>query len=58
MKDGIYFDVIAIKDNKEYPIKRIDTKDLSNELINSMFDGLSRIMGIPEEAIKEHREKS
>ena len=56
MKDGIYFDVVAIKDGVEYSVKRISASDVSKELVNSLMNGLGTVLGISEEDIKECEE--
>lgn len=57
MKDGIYFDIVTIKDRIEYPVRRINVTDVDKILTNSMLDGLSEVLGISENDIKEYREK-
>ena len=56
MKDGIYFDIVAIKDGAEYPVKRVSVLEVSKILTNSLMDGLGKALDVPEEAIKEYRE--
>lgn len=57
MKDGIYFDIITIKDGVEYKGRRISVLDTTKLLTNSLMDGMSKVLGISEEDIKEYREK-
>lgn len=55
MKDGIYFDIITIKDGVEYKGNRISILDITKILTNSVMDGMSRILGISEKDIEEYR---
>lgn len=55
MKDGIYFDIITIKDGVEYKGNRISILDATEILTNSLMDGMSRILGISEKDIEEYR---
>ena len=55
MKDGIYFDIITIKDGVEYKGNRISILDTTKILTNSVMDGMSRILGISEKDIEEYR---
>ena len=55
MKDGIYFDIITIKDGVEYKGNRISVLDTTKILTNSLMDGMSRILGISEKDIEEYR---
>lgn len=55
MKDGIYFDIITIKDGVEYKGNRISILDTTKILTNSLMDGMSRILGISEKDIEEYR---
>lgn len=55
MKDGIYFDIIIIKDGVEYKGNRISVSDTTKILTNSLMDGMSRILGISEKDIGEYR---
>ena len=57
MIDGIYFDVITIKDGTEYLVRRITVAEVSKILTDSMLDGISAVLGISENDIKEYREK-
>ena len=56
MKDGIYFDILAIKDGVEYPVKRVSVLEVSKILTDSLMDGLGKALDVPEEAIKEYGE--
>ena len=56
MKDGIYFDIVVIKDGMTYPVKRVSVLEVSKILSNSLMDGLGKVLGIPEDAIKEYGE--
>ena len=55
MKDGIYFDIITIKDGVEYKGNRISILDTTKILTNSLVDGMSQILGISEKDIEEYR---
>lgn len=55
MKDGIYFDIITIKDGVEYKGNRISILAATEILTNSLMDGMSRILGISEKDIEEYR---
>lgn len=57
MTDGIYFDIVTIKEGIEYPVRRISVTEVSKILTNSMMDGISVVLGISENDIKEYREK-
>lgn len=57
MNDGIYFDIVTIKNGVEYPVKRISISEVSKILIDSLMNGLSNVLGISEEDIKEYKEK-
>lgn len=56
MKDGIYFDIVTIKDGAEYLVRRISVNDVSKILTNQIMDGLSTILGISENDIIEYKE--
>ena len=56
MKDGIYFDIVVIKDGMTYPVKRVSVLEVSKILTNSLMDGLGKALDIPEDAIKEYGE--
>ena len=45
MKDGIYFEIFAVKDGVRYTAKIIDAKDVSQILANSVMDGLGKVIG-------------
>ncbi len=45
MKDGIYFEVFAVKEGTRYNAKIIDVKEASKILANSVMDGLGEIIG-------------
>lgn len=44
MKDGIYFEVFAIKDGARYNLKIIDAKQLSGIMVNSVMDGIEKVI--------------
>ena len=48
MKDGIYFEVFAVKDNVRYNIRITDAKEVSSLLVNSVMDGLGKVIGAEE----------
>ena len=56
MKEGIYFDIVTIKDGTEYLVRRISVNDVSKILTNQIMDGLSTILGISENDIIEYKE--
>lgn len=58
MKDGIYFDVIIIKDNSEYTLDRISVVDMSKTLIDSLMDGLGKSLGVPSAVLNGGKENS
>ncbi len=45
MKDGIYFEVFAVKDGKRYCAKIIDVADVSKIMANSVMNGLGEVIG-------------
>lgn len=45
MKDGIYFEIFAIKDNVRYNAKIINVEDVSKIMANSVMDGLEEVIG-------------
>ena len=45
MKDGIYFEIFAVKNNTRYNIKIVNTADVSKILVNSVMNGLENIIG-------------
>ena len=48
MKDGIYFEVFAMKDGKRYNAKIISVEEVSKILVNSVMDGLEKVLGFAE----------
>lgn len=48
MKDGIYFEVFAVKDDVRYNVKIIGVKDVSKIMANSVMDGLGKVIGFEE----------
>ena len=46
MKDGIYFEIFAVKDGVRYNVKIINAKEVSGILANSVIDGLGKIIRI------------
>ena len=48
MKDGIYFEIFAVKDGVRYNAKIIDAKEVSRIMTNSVMDGLEKVMGFEE----------
>ena len=45
MKDGIYFEIFAVKDGIRYNVKIIDAKEVSRIMANSVMDGLGKAIG-------------
>lgn len=58
MNDGIYFDIVTIKDGVEYPVKRVNILDVSKILTDSTMDGLRKVLGISNNDMKEYRENN
>lgn len=50
MKDGIYFEIFAVKDGVRYNAKIIDAKEVSRIMANSVMDGLGKVIGFKETA--------
>lgn len=48
MKDGIYFELFAVKDGVRYNAKIIDAKEVSRIMANSVMDGLGKVIGSEE----------
>lgn len=48
MKDGIYFEVFAVKDGVRYNAKIIDVSEVSKIMANSVMDGLGKVIGFTE----------
>ena len=48
MKDGIYFEVFAVKDGVRYNAKIIDMSEVSKIMANSVMDGLGKVIGFEE----------
>ena len=48
MKDGIYFEIFAVKDGVRYNAKIIDVKEVSGIMANSVMDGLGKVIGFEE----------
>jgi len=44
MKDGIYFEVFAVKDCVRYTMRVVDSNELSNTLVCSIMDGMEKII--------------
>ncbi len=45
MKDGIYFEIFAVKDDVRYNAKIIDAAEVSKIMANSVMDGLGKVIG-------------
>ena len=45
MKDGIYFEIFAVKDGVRYNAKIIDAEEVSEIMANSVMDGLGKVIG-------------
>ena len=50
MKDGIYFEVFAIKNGIKYNLKIIDAAEVSKIMANSVMDGLGTVIGFEKTA--------
>ena len=50
MKDGIYFEIFAVKDGVRYNAKIIDAKEVSGIMANSVMDGLGKVIGFEDTA--------
>ena len=48
MKDGIYFEIFAVKDGVRYNTKIIEVKEVSEIMANSLTNGLGKIIGVKE----------
>ncbi len=48
MKDGIYFEIFAMKDGKRYNAKIISVAEVSKIMANSVMDGLGKVIGFEE----------
>ena len=48
MKDGIYFELFAVKDGVRYNAKIIDVKEVSGIMANSVMNGLGKVIGFEE----------
>ena len=48
MKDGVYFELFAVKDSVRYNAKIIDVKEVSEIMANSVMNGLGKIIGVEE----------
>lgn len=60
MKDGIYFEIFAVKDGVRYNVKIIDGKEVSKIMANSVMNGLGQVIGFEDtyhSAEKEGGEK-
>ena len=45
MKDGIYFEIFAVKDGVRYNAKIINAKEVSGIMTNSVMHGLEKVIG-------------
>ena len=45
MKDGIYFEIFAVKDGVRYNAKIIDVSEVSKIMANAVMDGLGKVIG-------------
>ena len=50
MKDGIYFEIFAVKDGVRYNGRIIDVKEVSKIMVNSVMDGLGKFIGFEDNA--------
>lgn len=44
MKDGIYFEIFAMKDGKRYNAKIINASEVSEIMVNSVMDGVEKVI--------------
>ena len=44
MKDGIYFEIFAVKDGVRYKVKIIDVSEVSKIMANAVMDGLEKVI--------------
>jgi hypothetical protein len=51
MKDGIYFEVFAMKNGIRYNTKIIDVKEANRILITCTMNGFEKIIGLEETAL-------
>ena len=45
MKDGFYFEIFAIQNEKRYNVKIIDASEVSKIMANSVVNGLGKVIG-------------
>jgi hypothetical protein len=45
-KDGIYIEVLVVKDGIRYNTKIVNMKDVSAILTNSLMDGIETVIGV------------
>ena len=48
MKDGIYFEMFAVKDGVRYNAKIIYAPEVGKIIANSVMDGLGKVIGLEE----------
>lgn len=56
MKDGIYFEIFAVKDGVRYNVKIIDGKEVSKIMANSVMDGLGQVIGFEDTYLSAEKE--
>lgn len=44
MKDGIYFEIFAMKDGKRYNAKIINASEVSKIMVSSVMDGVEKVI--------------
>lgn len=48
MRDGIYFEMFAMKDGVRYNAKIVDIGEVGRTIAKSVFDGLEKVIGFEE----------
>lgn len=49
INDGVYIELFAVKNGVRYNAKIVDMKEVSAVLVNSLMDGIGKIVAIEEE---------
>lgn len=55
MKDGIYFEVFAVKDSVRYNARIIDAKEVSSIMVNSIMNGLEKVISFEDNTSSAER---
>ena len=45
LNDGLYIELFVVKNGARYNYKVVSVKELSNLLVNSLMDGISKLCG-------------